>query len=117
MLLCIQTGSNRSDIDRFRFESNEFYIKTAAEMRALFPDDEYPDACDNTLLIAERVDHKIEFGNILLPQFPVPAGLSERSYLEQLVLEGARRRYGDPLPGEVQERIAYELGVITDMGF
>ena len=117
VLLCIQTGSNRSDIDRFRFESNEFYIKTAAEMRALFPDDEYPDACDNTLLIAERVDHKIEFGNILLPQFPVPAGLSEQSYLEQLVLEGARRRYGDPLPGEVQERIAYELGVITDMGF
>ncbi|MDJ0496804.1 MAG: DNA polymerase III subunit alpha, partial [Acidimicrobiia bacterium] len=117
VLLCIQTGSNRSDVDRFKFGSNEFYVKTAAEMRALFPDDTYPDACDNTLLIAERVDHKIEFGRILLPHFPVPAGHTEQSYLEQLVLEGARRRYGDPLPAEVQERIAYELGVIADMGF
>ena len=117
VLLCIQTGSNRSDSDRFKFESNEFYIKTAAEMRALFPEDTYPNACANTLLIAERVDHEIEFGKILLPQFPVPAGHTEQSYLEQLVYEGARRRYGEPVPIDVRERIDYELRVIVDMGF
>ncbi len=117
VLLCIQTGSNRSDVDRFKFESTEFYIKTAAEMHALFPDREYPGACSNTLLIAERVDHEIEFGNILLPQFPVPPGHTEKSYLEELVVSGARSRYGDPLPAHAQERIDYELRVIEDMGF
>jgi DNA polymerase-3 subunit alpha len=117
VLLCIQTGSNRSDENRFKFESNEFYIKTAAEMNALFPDRDYPGACSNTLLIAERVDHKIEFGNILLPQFPVPAGHTEKSYLAELVLQGARERYGDPLPVAATERIEYELKVIADMGF
>ena len=57
-------------------------------MRSLFPDDRFPGACDNTLLIAERVDFELEFGNILLPQFPVPAGHDERSYLRELVMEG-----------------------------
>ena len=117
VLLCIQTGSNRSDENRFKFESNEFYIKTAAEMHALFPDDAYPGACSNTLLIAERVDHKIDFGNILLPQFPVPAGHTEKTYLAELVLEGARMRYGDPIPAVALERIEYELRVIDEMGF
>ncbi len=117
VLLCIQTGSIRSDENRFKFHGTEFYIKSAAEMNALFPDQEYPGACSNTLLIAERVDHKIEFGQMLLPQFPVPDGHTEKSYLAELVLEGARQRYGDPLPTEASERIEYELKVIEDMGF
>jgi DNA polymerase-3 subunit alpha len=117
VLLCIQTGSNQDDPNRLRFEGDNFFLKPAAEMRRLFPDADYPGACDNTLLIAERAEVKLEFGRILLPQFPVPEGHTERSYLEYLVESGARRRYGDPLPDEVRQRIDAELGVIVNMGF
>jgi len=117
VLLCIQTGSNQADEDRFKFQGSEFYIKSAEQMNALFPEEDFPGACSNTLLVAERVDHQIEFGRILLPQFPVPENHTERSYLAELVVEGARRRYGDPLPTEARERIEYELNVIDDMGF
>jgi DNA polymerase III subunit alpha len=116
VLLCIQTGANRSDENRFRFDSQEFYLKTARQMRALFTEERYPGAADNTLLIAERADVGIEFGNILLPQFPVPEGTTEDEYLRNLVVEGANRRYESPTP-EVLERIDYELRVITEMGF
>jgi DNA polymerase-3 subunit alpha len=117
VLLCIQTGANRSDENRFRFESQEFYLKTAAEMCRLFPEDRFPGACDNTLLIAERADVRLEFGKILLPQFPVPEGHDETSFLRALVEEGARQRYGDPLPPEVVDRVDHELAVIDRMGF
>ncbi len=115
-LLCIQTGSIKSEEQRFKFHSQEFYIKSAAQMRALFPHDQFPAACDNTLWIAERADLTIDFGQILLPQFPVPEGHDEDSYLRHLVTEGAHRRYG-ALDGDVQERIDYELRVISEMGF
>ncbi|MFV1998927.1 MAG: DNA polymerase III subunit alpha [Acidimicrobiia bacterium] len=115
-LLCIQTGSVKSDEKRFKFHSQEFYVKSSAQMRDLFPQEQYPDACDNTLLIAERVDLDIEFGKILLPQFPVPQGHDEDSYLLELVMEGAAKRYGT-LDAVVQERIDYELRVISEMGF
>ncbi|MCB2222922.1 MAG: DNA polymerase III subunit alpha [Actinobacteria bacterium] len=116
-LLCIQTGAVMSDTDRFRFNGAGYHIRTGAEMRALFPDDTYPGACDNTLLVAERSGFDLEFGKILLPQFPVPEGATEAGHLRDLVYEGARSRYGDPVPGEVVERIEYELRVIEDMGF
>jgi DNA polymerase-3 subunit alpha len=116
VLLCIQTGANKSDQDRFRFSSDEFYIKTAREMRDRFPADRYPGATDNSLLIAERVETHLEFGRILLPQFPVPEGLDEDGYLRDLVMDGARRRYGE-LDPETRERIDYELRVIAEMGF
>jgi DNA polymerase-3 subunit alpha len=115
-LLCIQTGSVKSDENRFKFHSQEFYIKSAAEMRTLFDEERYPGAADNTLLIAERVNLDIEFGRTLLPQFNVPAGYSEDSYLRHLVLEGAAKRYGT-LESMVQERIDFELKVISEMGF
>lgn len=115
-LLCIQTGSVKSDANRFKFQSNEFYLKSSSQMRTLFDDERYPGAADNTLLIAERVDFEIEFGQILLPTFDVPQGHTEDTYLRELVLEGAARRYG-PLDPEVQERIDYELKVISEMGF
>ena len=95
VLLCIQTGSNRDEPNRLKFDSTEFYLKTAADMRRLFPEDTYPGACDNTLLIADRTEVELEFGRYLLPQFPVPEGHTESSYLEHLVIEGARRRYGE----------------------
>ncbi|MCP3974125.1 MAG: DNA polymerase III subunit alpha [bacterium] len=117
VLLCIQTGANKSDEDRFKFESQEFYIKSAQQMRAMFPDDEFPGACDNTLLIAERANVELEFGRILLPPFETPQGFDEPGYLRHLVLEGAKARYGDALPEVAVERIDYELRVIEDMGF
>jgi len=115
-LLCIQTGSVKSDEDRFKFQSQEFYVKSASQMRNLFPQDRYPDACDNTLLIAERARVDIDFDQTLLPPFTVPDGHDEDSYLRQLVLEGAAQRYGT-LPATHAERIDYELEVISNMGF
>jgi DNA polymerase-3 subunit alpha len=115
-LLCIQTGAQISDADRFAFQGSGYYVKSAREMRALFPEDAFPGACDNTLLIAERASVKMDFGTFRLPHFPVPEGATEESHLRDLVMEGARQRYGDP-PPEVIERIDYELKVIGDMGF
>jgi DNA polymerase-3 subunit alpha len=115
-LLCIQTGSVKSDETRFRFHSEEFYIKSAAQMRTLFDGERYPGATDNTLLIAERVGFDIEFGRILLPKFDVPSDHTEDTYLRHLVMEGAIRRYRTITP-EAQERIDYELKIISEMGF
>jgi len=117
VLLCIQTGSNIDEPNRFRFSGSGYYLKSAAEMRALFPSDQYPEACDNTLLIASRVKASIPMGDFLLPRFPVPGGHTEESYLRELVEAGARERYGDSLPAEVRERVEYELQVIAEMGF
>ena len=115
-LLCVQTGALISDPKRFKFEGHEHYLKTAQEMRYLFR--ELPEACDNSLWIAERADLEIEFGDALLPNFPLPEGFtSDAHYLEHLTWEGARRRWGDNLPNSVVERVSYELKVINDMGF
>ncbi len=121
-LLCVQTGALLSDTNRFKFEGTEHYLKTAGEMRHLFRD--VPEACDNTLLIAERADVQIELGKPSLPEFPVPDRFSgdtyeERAlaYLRDLTMEGARQRYGSSLPPEVVERLDYELSVIGNMGF
>ncbi len=115
-LLCVQTGALIADTNRFKFEGQEHYLKTAAEMRHLFR--ELPEACDNTLLIAERADVEIEFGKPQLPAFPVPAGFpDEDAYLRHLTYEGARERWGPSLPADVTERLDYELRVISDLGF
>ncbi len=120
-LLCIGTGSLVADPHRFRFPSDQHYLKSAAEMRYLFRD--YPDACDNTLAIAERADVTIEFDNDALPEYPVPAAFSggahkdeANRYLRDLTYRGAQDRYG-AVAEEVQRRLDYELGVIADMGF
>ncbi len=121
-LLCVQTGALLSDTNRFKFEGTEHYLKSAAEMRHLFR--EVPEACDNTLLIAERANVQIELGKPSLPEFPVPdrfsgATYEERAqaYLKHLAFEGAKERYGDPMPPAVVERLEFELNVIGDMGF
>ena len=121
-LLCVQTGARIDDPKRFKFEGEEHYLKTAAEMRSLFA--ELPEACDNTLLIAERAHVEIPFGRVSLPKFPVPdefAGDSydERAtkYLRHLAYAGAAERYPSPLARDVVERLDYELGVIAEMGF
>ncbi|MEU7991215.1 DNA polymerase III subunit alpha [Streptosporangium canum] len=117
-LLCIGTGKRLSDADRFRFSGSGYYLKPAEEMRALW-DGEVPDACANTLLVAERVG---DYGEVfvhrdLTPRFPVPEGESESSWLRKETLEGARRRYGGDPRQEVLDRIDYELSVIDTMGF
>ena len=115
-LLCVQTGCVMSDPNRFKFHGDQHYLKTASEMRNLFR--EIPDACDNTLEIAERCNVEIEFGNPQLPDFPLPDGFdSADSYLSYLTLDGAKKRWGDPLSEEISDRIVYELRTISDMGF
>ncbi len=121
-LLCIGTGSLVADPQRFRFSSDQHYLKSAAEMRYLFR--EIPEACDNTLAIAERVDLTIEFDNNALPEFPIPADLVGATHKEgadrlltHLTMVGARERYGDSLSEEVRQRLEYELRVVADMGF
>jgi len=115
-LLCVQTGSLMSDPDRFKFHGDQHYLKTAAEMRWLF--DEVPEACDNTLWIAERCNVEIEFGNPQLPNFPLPEGFeNDAEYLRFLTFEGAKERWGQQLPDHIVERLVYELQVIADMGF
>jgi DNA polymerase-3 subunit alpha len=118
-LLCIQTGSKKSDTNRLKFHGDQHYVKTADEMRALFPD--LPETWRNTLEIAERCELDIEFGTNHLPSFPVPAGRSEAEELRRQTFAGARRRYGEQRDGslrqDVAERLDYELGVIEQMGY
>jgi DNA polymerase-3 subunit alpha len=121
-LLCIGTGSLVADPNRFRFHSDQHYLKSAAEMRYLFR--ELPEACDNTLLIAERASVTIEFDNDALPEFPIPDAFRAATHkeganrlLRDLVLRGAHERYGESLSDEVMARLENELGVVADMGF
>ena len=115
-LLCVQTGSQISDTDRLKFHGDEHYLKRADEMRHLFR--EIPEACDNTLWVAERADVTIEFGKPQLPTFPLPEGFaSDTEYLRHLTMAGARRRWGSGLTDAIVERLDYELGVIDSMGF
>lgn len=117
VLLCIQTGSKVHDAGRLKFDGSEYYLKTAREMRHLFPSDEYPGACDNTLWITERSQVRLDFDRLLLPHFRVPDGHTPVAYLRELVMEGARRRYGGDVGGPVGERIEHEIRIIEDMGF
>ena len=115
-LLCVQTGSQMSDSDRFKFHGDQHYLKSAHEMRDLFA--ELPESCDNTLWIAERADVNIEFGNVSLPHFPLPPEFgSGDEYLQHLSIEGAKERWGNQLSDEILERLGYELRVISDMEF
>lgn len=115
-LLCVQTGSLQSDPDRFKFYGDQHYLKTADEMRRLFA--ELPEACDNSLWIAERCNVEITFGNPQLPDFPLPEGFADAAaYLEHLTFDGARERWGGQLPDAVVDRLAYELKVIGDMRY
>ncbi len=115
-LLCVQTGSLISDPDRFKFHGDQHYLKTAADMRREWA--ELPEACDNTLWIAERANVDIEFGQPLLPEFPIPEQFDGADdYLRQLTMQGAHQRWGETLPDHIVERLAFELDVIKNMGF
>ena len=114
-LLCIQTGTTMSDPNRWKFSTNEFYVKSADEMRAVFKD--LPDAYRNTLAVAERCNVDLQFGQFHLPKYQVPDGFTLDSYLEHLALEGLKARYGASPGDAIVERLRYELGVVSKMGF
>jgi len=114
-LLCVQSGSTLDDPKRFKFDSNEFYVKTPAQMRQLFRD--FPEACDNTLLIASRVSVEFDETANYMPRFPVPEGESEASFFEKEVRRGLLVRYPTGVPERVSAQADYEIGVITQMGF
>ncbi|MDR3564015.1 MAG: DNA polymerase III subunit alpha [Negativicutes bacterium] len=114
VLLCIQTGKMVDDTNRMRFPNNEFYLKKADEMAALFVD--CPEAIENTCRIADRCNVTLEFDKLYLPEFPIPSGLSPDEYLRDICLECLPGRYPEPGP-EVAERLDYELRVIREMGY
>ncbi|NKX54931.1 DNA polymerase III subunit alpha [Arthrobacter mobilis] len=114
-LLCVQSGSTLADPKRFKFDADEFYLKSPAEMRALFRD--YPEACDNTLLIAERCDVEFNTQANYMPRFPCPPGENEESWFVKEVEKGLHYRYPQGIPDEVRKQANYEIGVITQMGF
>ena len=113
-LLCVQSASTLDDPNRFKFDSDEFYLKSAAQMRHLFRD--HPEACDNTLLIAERCEVSFEHRD-LMPRFPVPEGETEATWFEKEVAAGMQRRFkGAPSEAHLAQA-KYEVDVITQMGF
>ena len=114
VLMSIQMGKTVDDPTRMKFETQEFYIKDADEMAALFP--EHPEALANTVRIAERCQVEFEFGKYHLPEFDVPAGYTSLEYLQKLCDEGFARRYPDD-DGTVRGRLQYEIDMIAKMGF
>ena len=114
VLLCIGTNSTMHDENRFKLDGDSFYLKSEAEMRALFP--ELPEAADNTVRIAESVNIELEFGRTQLPDPGVPPGMTAAEHLRRLAEEGLERRYDRP--GDVhRERLRYELEVVGQTGF
>jgi DNA polymerase III subunit alpha len=114
VLLCLQTGARFNDPNRWRFSTQENYLKTAEEMAAAFAD--LPDSLASTLDVADMVDLKIKLGETLLPPFDVPDGLTPDQYLRKLVEDGIRWRYELASPA-VKERAENELSVIAQTGY
>ncbi len=114
-LLCVQSGSTLDDPKRFKFEGEEFYLKTPAQMRHIFRD--HPEACDNTLAIAERASTAFDTTANYMPRYPVPAGETEQSWFVKEVERGLHVRYPAGIPADVRERADFETDVIVQMGF
>lgn len=121
ILMCIGTGKKKSDTDRLKFQTEEFYMKTQDEMAELFS--EYPEALENTVKIAERCNFRIEFPGPMLPSVDFPPEYKDtKEYLTALSWQGLRRRYpgyeNNPEQKKIlEDRLNYELGVILKMGF
>jgi DNA polymerase-3 subunit alpha len=127
LLLCVGTAATLKDPNRFKFAGDQFYLKSPAEMRETFKD--IPQACDNTLAIAARININLEPDGFHIPEYPIPVEkqtdadgktVTPVAYLRKLALGGLRKRYGneriatDPA---LRERLDYELGIIEKMGF
>ncbi len=114
IMLCIGTGSAVNDTNRMRFANDQFYMKTEEEMREALRD--FPEACDETVRLAEKCNVVLERDSIL-PRFPLPEGETEESWFRKRVNEGMKERYGDPVPQEAADRAEYEMSVIIQQGF
>ncbi len=114
VLLCIQTGKTVDEENRMRFETEEFYLKSEEQMRALFPG--YDEAFENTVRIAQRCNVEFIFNQYHLPSFPVPEGYTSETYFRKLCYDGFAERYANP-PQEYKDRLEYEIGVISRMGY
>lgn len=114
VLLCIQTGSKIKDEKRMKFPTEEFYLKSAEEMENIFSDN--LDAINNTGIIADRCNVDFEFGHYHLPEFKVPSGYTNESYLEKLAKEGLNKRY-KVIDKKIKDRFNMEFQTITQMGF
>ncbi len=114
VLLCVQTGKTIDDPNRMKFETDEFYLKSEAEMRELFPGCE--EAFENTQKIADRCNLEFTFHEYHLPSFPVPDGYTNEEYFRKLCADGFKERYPDT-PEAYKERLEYEIGVISRMGY
>lgn len=115
ILLCIQTNRTINDNDRMEFKTDEFYLKTEEEMRQLFPD--IPQAYDNTQLIADRCNVEFEFGVRKLPRFDVPNNEDHLEYFRRNCYRGLYKHYGENPDKSLIDRLEYEIGVISSMGF
>ncbi|MFJ1542312.1 DNA polymerase III subunit alpha [Micromonospora chalcea] len=119
VLLCVQTGSNVDDPNRFRFDGSGYFVKSADQMRAVDSSDAWQEGCRNTLLVAEKVeayDRVFSYAN-RMPLFDVPEGETQESWLEKETWRGLARRFPDGVNEAYRARAEYELGVINQMGF
>ena len=114
VLLCVQTGKTVDDENRMKFQTEEFYLKSEEELKQLFPN--VPEAFENTVKIADRCNLEFVFNEYHLPSFPVPEGYTNEEYFRKLCMDGFRERYTDP-PAHYLERLEYEIGVISRMGY
>ena len=114
VLLCIQTGKTVDSENRMRFPSDDFYLKSEQELRELFPGCE--EAIENTVRVAQMCNLDFVFHEYHLPSFPVPQGYTNEAYFKELCYEGFRERYPNP-PKEYRDRLEYEIGVISRMGY
>ncbi len=114
ILLCIQTAAKLSDENRMRYEGGQYYVKSEAEMRQLFP--YAAQALENTQKIADRCQVEIEFGHTKLPLYEVPEGYTSLSYLKKLCYDGLHRRYPDTWQ-QLEDKLSYELSIIERMGY
>ena len=114
VLLCIQTGKTVDDENRMRFSTDEFYLKSEQELRELFPNCDA--AFENTGKIADRCNLEFVFNEYHLPSFPVPEGYTNEEYFRKICMDGFRERYANP-PESYLERLEYEIGVISRMGY
>ena len=115
VLICIQTGRTVEDEGTLEFGSDEFYLKSEAEMRALFPD--VPEAADNAWAIAQRCHVELDFGHTKLPAFTTPDGSGNLEFFRRLCQEGLLHRYGENPGQELKDRLEYEIRVISQMGY